>query len=554
MLRRAVIFPRRVACFIESVSEAAPLVQMDTPAFMPHGMCYQWQPTILTLHVVSDATIAVAYFAIAIILAWFVGRRPDLPFRGLFGMFALFIVSCGLTHAMAIWVVWHPDYWTDGALKAITATASIATALLLAPLVPQALALRSPRELEALNAELAHTLGELHAVVRSYEHEKYIASSFQNASLSDIPRRIDDIAVSAMYRPGSGDLEIGGDWYDAFVLLDGRVVASIGDVTGSGLAASIIMSKIRQAIRVAAQIQVDPARILDAASRSLEIEFPNAMVTAFVGIFDTADGLLHYANAGHPLPIIVLPDGTREELTGSGLPLGLRRRGEEQSRHWELRPGALAVFFTDGLTESTRDYAAGEERLNRALALHGLADAGDPARAIYDAVLFDGAHDDVAILTVRLPDETPRSGGDVWTFESGDRLRATDVRGLITAKMWDRGASSDEVFDADMVFSELMGNVYRYAPGRVTVRADWRGDTLVLHVIDGGGGFEFLPELPDDLMSERGRGLFIVNALVEDFHIRPSRGGGGSHARAVLRAPRRTRRAASRAGADAVSR
>jgi anti-sigma regulatory factor (Ser/Thr protein kinase) len=505
---------------------------------MPHGMCYLWQPQILSLHIISDALIAIAYVSIAIILAWFVSKRRDIPFKTVFLMFALFIISCALTHMLAIWVIWRPDYWFEGFIKAVTATASIATAILLAPLMPKALALRSPSELEALNAELAATLRQLHDVVRSYEHEKYIAGSFQSASLSDVPAHIDDVDISAMYRPGSGDLEIGGDWYDAFALLDGRIVASIGDVTGTGLAASIIMSKVRQAIRVAAQIQVDPARILDAASRSLEIEFPDSIVTAFVGIIDPAEGILQYANAGHPLPLIRLPDASLIELTGSALPLGLRRRGEEQSREWTLRPGSLVVLYTDGLTESTRSYTVGEARLRRALAIDTIVEVSDPARAIFDAILFDGVRDDVAILTLRLPTSTPERMKDEWRFDSADAGAAADVRKLIAAKLAARGASGAHVFDADMVFSELMGNVCRYAPGSVVVAVDWRGDTMVLHVLDSGAGFEFLPELPDDLMSERGRGLFIVNALVEDFHIK-RRQVGGSHARAVLRAPRR---------------
>ena len=506
--------------------------------FMPHGMCYLWRPGILSLHVVSDSLIAVAYFAIASTLAWFVSKRQDLPFKNIFAMFSLFIVSCAVTHLLEIWVIWRPDYWIEGIVKALTATVSIATAVLLAPLIPKALALRSPSELEGLNAELARTLSELHSVVRDYEHEKYIANSFQSASLSDIPRQIDGIEVSAVYRPGGSDLEIGGDWYDAFVLLDGRIVVSIGDVTGSGLAASIIMSKIRQAIRVAAQIQVDAARILDAASRSLEIEFPDTIVTAFVGIIDNAEGMLHYANAGHPRPLIRLPDGKVQELAGSSLPLGLRQRGEEQTCEWTLVPGSIAVLFTDGLTESTRDFWVGEERLRRTLLDDAIVSSADPARTIFDAVLFDGVRDDVAILTLRIPAPIARDGDEAWDFDSSDRERASEVRQLIVSKLSARGATGEEIFDADMVFSELMGNVFRYAPGRAFVHIDWRADTMVLHVCDEGGGFDFLPELPDDVMSERGRGLFIIHALVLDFHIKrlPQ---GGSHARAVLRAPRR---------------
>ncbi len=506
--------------------------------FMPHGTCYLWQSNVLTLHVASDAFIAVAYFGIAGALAWFVRKRSDLPFKNVFAMFALFIVSCAVTHVLSIWVIWHPDYWLEGVVKAITATASIGTAIMLVPLIPRALALRSPSELEALNGELANTLDELSAVVRSYEHEKYIASSFQNASLSDVPKVIDNLRVSSMYRAGAGDLEIGGDWYDAFALLDGRVVVSIGDVTGCGLAASIIMSRMRQAIRIAAQIHIDPARILDAASRSLEIEFADSIVTAFVGIIDFAEDVLQYANAGHPRPLVRHTDGTVAELPGSSLPLGLRRRGEEQSETWDLQADTLLVLYTDGLTESTHDYFEGERRLRRALAQHDLQTSTDPARTIFDAVLFDGARDDVAILTIALPSFTQHAFDAAWSFDTADRESVSDVQAAIAEQVSARGASGDDVFNVIMVLSELISNVYRYAPGRVTVRIAWRGDTMVLHVLDEGGGFQFLPELPDDLMSERGRGLFIINALAEDFHIKPRR-AGGSHARAVLRAPRR---------------
>jgi hypothetical protein len=123
------------------------------------------------------------------------------------------------------------------------------------------------------------------------------------------------------------------------------------------------------------------------------------------------------------------------------LPLGLRRRGEEQSRQWELRPGTLAVLYTDGLTESTRSYTVGEDRFRRASETKGLADAEDPARTIFDAILFDGAHDDVAILTLRLPDSAPRAGNDEWAFDSSDRERAGEIRRLIAQVLADRGAS-----------------------------------------------------------------------------------------------------------------
>jgi anti-sigma regulatory factor (Ser/Thr protein kinase) len=92
----------------------------------------------------------------------------------------------------------------------------------------------------------------------------------------------------------------------------------------------------------------------------------------------------------------------------------------------------------------------------------------------------------------------------------------------------------DEERDAaELVFGELLGNVVRYAPGPIEVMFDWSEPVPVLHVLDRGPGFTLMPRLPSDLLSERGRGLFIVWSLAEDFNV-TERLDGGSHARAVL--------------------
>jgi PAS domain S-box-containing protein len=109
--------------------------------FMPHGYCYLWNAPLVWLHVVSDALIALAYFTIPISLLWFSRKRRDLPFSWIFVLFGAFIVACGSTHLMEIWNLWHADYWIAGLLKAITAVASVATAVFLARLVPEALRL-----------------------------------------------------------------------------------------------------------------------------------------------------------------------------------------------------------------------------------------------------------------------------------------------------------------------------------------------------------------------------------------------------------------------------
>lgn len=121
---------------------------------MPHGMCYLWEPKMLVLQIASDAITALAYFSIPLLLIYFLSKRRDIPFGGTIAMFGLFIVACGLTHVMSIYTIWHPAYWLDGGIKAFTAIVSLATAIMLVPIVPKALSLRSPADLERLNSRL----------------------------------------------------------------------------------------------------------------------------------------------------------------------------------------------------------------------------------------------------------------------------------------------------------------------------------------------------------------------------------------------------------------
>jgi anti-sigma regulatory factor (Ser/Thr protein kinase) len=110
----------------------------------------------------------------------------------------------------------------------------------------------------------------------------------------------------------------------------------------------------------------------------------------------------------------------------------------------------------------------------------------------------------------------------------------SDSRHRFAAAFRDHGATFDDVAMAELVFGELVGNAVRYAPGPVDIIADWSGADPVLHVLDRGPGFRHISILPPDLLSESGRGLFIISALTQDFRV--TKGAhGGSHARAVLR-------------------
>jgi two-component sensor histidine kinase len=128
--------------------------------FIPHGHCYLWIPELVWFHVGTDALIALAYYVMPIILISFVRKRSDLPFNWMFLMFGAFIIACGTTHVMSVWNLWYPTYWLSGGIKAGTAAVSLATASLLVPLVPKALALPSPAQLEALNGQLREQIRE----------------------------------------------------------------------------------------------------------------------------------------------------------------------------------------------------------------------------------------------------------------------------------------------------------------------------------------------------------------------------------------------------------
>jgi PAS domain S-box-containing protein len=122
--------------------------------FQPHGFCYLWNARLVWLHATSDLLIALAYLTIPVTLVWFIRKRRDLPFSWMFVCFGVFIVACGATHVMEIWNLWHANYWLAGVIKAVTAAASIVTALLLIRLVPQALDLPSTQQWLFANAAL----------------------------------------------------------------------------------------------------------------------------------------------------------------------------------------------------------------------------------------------------------------------------------------------------------------------------------------------------------------------------------------------------------------
>jgi PAS domain S-box-containing protein len=143
---------------------------------LPHGFCYQWKPALIWLHAMADILIALAYFLIPLALIYFVRRRRDLPFSWMFVCFGVFIAACGATHVMEVWTLWVPAYWLAGGVKAITAIASVPTALFLVNLMPKLLSLPSPHEMTAANEELSRRAA---ALSKTEERFRQMADNIQ---------------------------------------------------------------------------------------------------------------------------------------------------------------------------------------------------------------------------------------------------------------------------------------------------------------------------------------------------------------------------------------
>jgi PAS domain S-box-containing protein len=249
--------------------------------------------------------------------------------------------------------------------------------------------------------EVGRRAGAAIANVQLYERERRIALELQSASLPSRVPKVEGVALDVVYRPGSNEAKIGGDWYDAFLLADKRLVLTVGDVLGHGLHAAVSMTKLRLAMQSAALVDPDPYVMLRVADATLRLSDPDAYATAIAAVYDPVARAVTFASAGHPGPVLRTPDGRIEEYNSFGLMLGLRAGDETQTRTIFTPPGSTLVLYTDGLIEIGRDLEAGFGRLESALRQDAIIRSARPAEALVDAVLgSDAARDDIAVLVV----------------------------------------------------------------------------------------------------------------------------------------------------------
>jgi PAS domain S-box-containing protein len=245
-----------------------------------------------------------------------------------------------------------------------------------------------------------------------YEREHKTAETLQRSLLPDQLPSVPGLVLVAKYRPAK-NMEIGGDWYDAFRLADHRLAVALGDVMGKGLTAAAGMGRVRNALRALALTDPRPAAVLGGLDRLFSATEQDEQVTTVAYLVidpETGDGVL--GNAGH-LPALVLEAGCapRFDHVEAGTPLGWASPRKQHA--FNLRPGSTAVFYSDGLVENrNRGLDAGLEEL-AAVAARADADVlARPGRLLeYLVERMLAGHeqdDDVTVLVVHVPAGGPR--------------------------------------------------------------------------------------------------------------------------------------------------
>lgn len=256
----------------------------------------------------------------------------------------------------------------------------------------------------AFGEDLGRRCGIAIGKARLHSQTIDVAERFQRAALpASLP--VDPrFELHRFYESADAALLVGGDWYDAFVLKDGRIGLSIGDVAGHGVEAAALMSSVRNAIRMALVFEPDLDTLLESVDYLFRSEATDRFCTTAIAVFDPASRVIRVVSAGHPSPLL-WEDGDVHELAPRGVPpLGYVELAQQPAHvnTYQLKSGSLIVFYTDGLIEWQRKPAQGLDALYCALRDPAVRSAEDPALAIRNACI-KGAHaDDVAILTVRV--------------------------------------------------------------------------------------------------------------------------------------------------------
>jgi serine phosphatase RsbU (regulator of sigma subunit) len=235
------------------------------------------------------------------------------------------------------------------------------------------------------------------------EQELQLARDIQLASLpKEVPTR-EGWQITPFYQPAR---EVGGDFYDFLKLPKGRLGLVVGDATGKGVPAALVMASARSMLRAVAQASNSPGEVLRSVNDPLVTDIPpNMFVTCFYAILDPNNGSLRYANAGHDLPYL-WHGGDCEELRVRGMPLGLMPEMGYEEKEIAFEAGEAALFYSDGLVEAhnPKGEMFGFPRLRALVAEHGKQGSLEDALLVeLYAFVGDGweQEDDITLLSLR---------------------------------------------------------------------------------------------------------------------------------------------------------
>ncbi|MFF4629736.1 PP2C family protein-serine/threonine phosphatase [Streptomyces griseorubiginosus] len=251
--------------------------------------------------------------------------------------------------------------------------------------------------------ELGRRAGVALDNARRYEQHRDTAEALQRAQLTELPDP-DGLLLAARYLPATQGMNIGGDWYDAFLQPDGSLLAVIGDVTGHGMHAAVVMGQLRTALRAYAVEDNSPAEILTRLHRMLRHLQPQLYATAMIARFRPGDPEVVWASAGHPPAVVRDADGSVRILDDApGVMLGIPIAFTYADHVTRLPAGSSLVLYTDGLVERrAHGIDPGIERLRQALA--GLStpeleqDLDAAAEALLKPLMHDSERDDDVCL------------------------------------------------------------------------------------------------------------------------------------------------------------
>jgi len=211
-------------------------------------------------------------------------------------------------------------------------------------------------------------LAEIEQSEKMMELELSQASEIQRALLPPEAPVYDGYDLSGLNLPCH---TVGGDYYDFVPYEDGRLALVVGDVSGKGLPAALMMSSLQARVQMLRETKPDPGTAVRTLNRSLTERCPlGKFITFFYGLLDPATGVLEYSNAGHNYPLVLRTSGVVEQLKGNGLVMGLFASVEYEVRRTVLAPGELLALYSDGVTEASTDDGKefGEDGLAKFLA------------------------------------------------------------------------------------------------------------------------------------------------------------------------------------------